>query len=628
MLLVKPWFCVRVILYTQLQAHIILSFTSTRNGRLEEMNTRTTKSSTPLIIALTMVLGGLSTTSLAIDPTYTLVNQQTGINATTVPAPGYTGQHNVMSGGMSVGDFNNDSWPDLYISGLGTTPDMLYINQQDGTFLDEADLYGIAYTHYGFGSAVGDVNNDGLPDLYVVSYGPSDDQATTAKNLLYVNNGPDKNGQYSFSEQAAQRGVNDIFGIVGGKGVCFGDMDLDGDLDLYIATWGFFENGNRLYENDGTGHYTDVSQAVLPENETIIRGFTPKFVDVNNDKYPDLLLTADFTTSFLYINNGPDENGQITFRDTTEESGIVDNNNGMGATVADFNGDGMLDWFMTNIYVETASYYNTLYMGLGNNESANPNFLNQATVRGVGDIGWGWGVVSGDHDNDGDIDMVATSGWPSWPSVPTRFWSNDGNANFSDIANITGLTFNINGRGLIQFDYDHDGDLDLAFVDNGGPFRIYRNNLGFDNFTRYLRINLNTDNHPCLAPMGYGTRVVATYNGQDHLHVVDGSSGYLGQSEMTIHFGLADQAVVDQVRIEWNDGTVTTLVDVPADQELTVFAYHQLDFTQDGNFDYYDISLFLQTYMAGDLGADVTGDSSLDFNDIMSFILQFPTPCG
>jgi len=579
-------------------------------------------------LAGVVVLLGHTGVASALDPIYTLVNQQVGINAVTVPAPGYTGQHDRMAGGMSVGDFNNDSWPDLYISGLGTVDDMLYINQQDGTFVDEAQAYGIAYSHYGFGSAVGDVNNDGLPDLYVVSYGPSTAQGTVGKNLLYINNGPDKNGQYSFSEQALERGVNDIYTIVGGKGAAFGDFDLDGDLDLYVATWGFTPGGNRLFENDGTGHFSDVSAAVLPDNPVSIRGFTPKFVDVTGDRYPDLLLTADFTTSTLYINNGPDKNGQITYRDSTEESGITTDHNGMGATVNDFNGDGKLDWFQTNIYVETSNYYNTLFMGLGNNEADNPIFLDQATSRGVGDIGWGWGVVSGDMDNDGDIDIVATNGWPSWPNEPTRFWSNDGIGNFSDISFITGLDFHINGRGLIEFDYDKDGDLDLAFVDNGGPFRVYRNDIGFDDSTRYLRINLNTDRHPCLAPMGYGTRVIATYAGKDHLRVVDGASGYLGQSELTIHFGLGLMDSADAVRIEWADGSVTTLNDVPGDQEITVYAYHPLDLNEDGDLNFYDISKMINIFLAGDPRADINHDSVIDILDLFAFIDGFNAPCG
>ena len=575
----------------------------------------------------TLAIGVYAGSAGAADPVYTLANQQVGINAITVPTVGYTAQHDRMTGGVSIGDFNNDSWPDLYLPGLGSVPDMLYINQQDGTFVDQAAAYGIDDLHFGVGSAVGDVNNDGLVDLYVVSYGPAGAQGVAGKNRLYINNGPDKHGQYSFSEEAVERGVNDIFRIVGGKGACFGDIDLDGDLDLFVATWGFFENGNRIFENDGTGHFTDISQTTLPDNPEIVRCFTPKLVDVNNDRYPDLLLTADFTTSCLYINNGPDENGKITYRDTTNESGITTDHNGMGSTVADFNDDGILDWFMTNIYVETAGYTNTLFMGMGTNKDNTPIFEDQAISRSVENNGWGWGVVSGDYDNDGDMDIVATGGWPSWPSEPTRFWSNDSTGHFSDISFITGLSFNINGRGLVHFDYDKDGDLDLAFVDNGGPFRVYRNDMGFEEFTRYLRINLDTQSHPCLAPMGYGTKVIATYAGKDHLRVVDGSSSYLGQSEMTIHFGLAELDKVDELRIEWADGSVTTMNDVAADQEITVHAYHPLDLSEDGTIDYFDVSALIHYYIANDPRADLNGDTTINILDIMDFLSRYKAPC-
>lgn len=565
----------------------------------------------------------------AVDPVYQLANQQTGINAVTVPSSNYSGQHDRMTGGATVGDFNVDGWPDLYIPGLGTVPDMLFINQQDGTFADEAASWGIDTLHLGQGSAVGDVNNDGYPDLYVVSFGPASRIARPGRCLLYINNGPDAKGNFSFSEEAESRGVNEAMSIAAGKGAAFGDVDLDGDLDLYVATWQFNPGGggNRLFENDGTGHFTDVSQEVLPEPPFVLRGFTPKIVDVTGDRYPDLLLTCDFATSRLYVNNGPDQFGRVSFRDETETADITHDNNGMGSTLNDFNGDGMLDWFQTNIYVQTANYYNTLYMGMSITEGGSPVFQQQALARGVQDNGWGWGVVSGDYDNDGDVDMIATNGWPNWTNEPTRYWKNDGAGNFADIAFNTGLWFHINGRGLVQFDYDRDGDLDLAFIDNGGPFRIYRNDLDGPGLTHYLRVDLDTSTNPCLAPMGYGTRLIATYAGREHLRVIDGASSYLGQSELTAHFGMGETSSVDELRIEWADGSVTIMNDVPADQQITANAYHRTDLNQDARVNFFDVSALIRAYANNDPIADIDASGSVDVMDIMAFLSQYNNPC-
>ena len=569
--------------------------------------------------------------SLAIDPNYTLVNTIAELNAITVPVDLYTGQHDVMTGGTSVGDFNTDGWPDLYISGLGSVPDMLFINQQDGTFDDQASSWGIDRMHMGTGSAVGDVNGDGYPDLYVQSFGPADQQAQPGKALLFINQGPDAKGQWSFSEEGVQRGVNDVMSIVAGKGAAFGDVDLDGDLDLFAATWQFTPgaDGNRLFENDGNGFYTDISDEALPVPPAVMRGFTPKIVDVTGDRYPDLLLTCDFGTSRLYVNNGPGVDGKITYRDETETAGITNDNNGMGATVNDFNGDGLLDWFMTNIFVSSSNYFNTLYMCTEITEAGSPIFLDQATARGVQDCGWGWGVVSGDYDNDGDVDIVASNGWPQWPDEPTRFWSNDSAGNFSDISFNAGLSFHIDGRGLVHLDYDRDGDLDLAFVDNGGPFRLYRNDLDDENrfFSHYLRIDLNTDLHPCLAPMGYGTRVIATYGGREHLRVIDGASSYLGQSELTVHFGLENLESIDAVRFEWADGSVTTIDNPQIDQQMTVYAYHPADMTQDGVFNFFDVATMIRAYIDGSNIADFNDDGSLNVMDIMGFLKSYQNPC-
>ncbi len=182
-------------------------------------------------------------------PVFTLVTQQAGINARFTPN-GYPGENSVQTGGVAVGDFNNDGWPDVFIPQGGTGPDKLYINQQDGTFADEAFAWGAARWTRTAGMAVGDFDNDGYLDLYLVNYGDFPFPVATGKSVLYRNLGPDANGQFRFEDVAAQAGVNDIFGVVGGMGATFGDMDLDGDLDLFVSTWINSPGGNRLYENN------------------------------------------------------------------------------------------------------------------------------------------------------------------------------------------------------------------------------------------------------------------------------------------------------------------------------------------------------------------------------------------
>lgn len=589
-----------------------------------------------MIIALGCSAPLLATSlASALNPRYQLSTSQVGISSESVTEANYPQQHNRMTGGLCVADYNNDSFPDIFIPSLGVSPNKLYINNQDGTFTDQAEQWGIKHTHLGMGSAAGDINNDGYMDLFVVSFGPPGlDQQQPGKSFLYLNSGPDQSGNHTFTDIAQQAGVNEVMDIVGGTTPAFGDIDLDGDLDLFVATWMFNDSGNRLFENQfmDSGetsflNITDVSIST-PDRQEIIRGFTPHIIDVTGDRYPEILLTADFRTSEIFVNNGVNESGRATFRTTTNKSNINEDENGMGAAVADFNGDGLLDWFQTNIFVATESRGNTLYMGSQIDEEGDPIFFDQAAFRGVQDNGWGWGVVAGDFDNDTDQDLVATNGWPGWPNVPTKMWLNDGNANFSDSSILSGLLFNINGRGIVSLDHDKDGDLDLIFIDNQGPIRFYRNNLAIeDGFTNYLRIRLDTSTHPCLAPNGYGTKVISTVNGITQLHATHNNASYLSQSELTTHIGLQLATQVDQLEIQWADGSTTILKNIDANQEIVVNAYHPADINQDAQFDYFDASRLLYAYNAQLESADFNNDGMLDQSDIFDFLDSYNNAC-
>ncbi len=588
-------------------------------------------------IAALTAIAAIPSAAIAQQAAYNLASISTGVIAESVTAPGYPGQQAIMSGGLTIGDFNNDTYPDIFILGLGTSPDKLFINNQDGTFTDRAPEWGIDRMHKGMGAAVGDINNDGYPELYITSFGPATELEPVASAcILYLNNGPDEHGQFSMTDIAEPAGVNNVLDIPGGMTPAFGDIDLDGDLDLFVATWEYFPNGNRLFENDfmqtGALTFQDITRRSMefPERNFITRGFTPHIVDINGDRYPEILLSADFATSELWVNNGPNEAGRATFRTTTNKSNIAEDHNAMGALVEDLNGDGLLDWFQTNIFVESSGYGNTLYICQELDDENDPIYHNDSALRGVKDNGWGWGVVAGDFDNDQDPDIIATNGWTGWPNKPTRYWTNaDGQGSaFVDLPVPSGLYFNINGRSLVKLDHDKDGDLDLVVADNQGPVRFYRNDLAHaDGFTNYLRVRLDTSNHPCMAPLGQGAMVRATVSGKTQLHPVHNNASFLGQSEIATHIGMGTETMVETLTITWNDGVVTTLHNIPANQEITISKYHKADINEDGDFDFYDASAFLSAHRAGIPSADFDQSGTIDNNDVAAFVQALTNPC-
>jgi len=584
-----------------------------------------------LVFALALFLGLAPTPALAAEPSYTQANAETGVDAVIGSDPGYLFRR--LYSGACVGDFNADTWPDLFIACMGDKPDVLYINQQDGTFVDMASPYGVAVAHLGGGAAAGDVNNDGYMDLYVVSQGdPGLSEA--GRNKLYINNGPNHEGHFSFSEIATGAGVNHTIDGAGGETPAFGDIDLDGDLDLIVATWLYAPNGNRVFENQfmetGTVTFVDITDEVLePYQRGVdwVRGFTPHIVDITGDRYPEILLTADFRTSQLYVNNGLDENGRASFRNVTEKAQIIYDYNGMGAAVADFNGDQLLDWFMTNIHTG-AGIGNTLYMNTGTDALGDPLFLNQAAPRGVDNCEWGWGVLADDFDHDTDQDLIAVGGFPGWPLDEIAFWRNDGTGFFSEDQADIGLDIVTDARGIVSMDYDKDLDLDIVVANFNTAVTFYKNDMDLSGGTaNVVRVRLDTTTHPCMAPHGLGAEIRATAAGTTQLHPVHNKASYLGQAELITHIGLGSATQIDTLEVTWNDGTTTTLTGVAANQEIVVNAYAAADMNQDGAVSFPDVGAFLGAFTAQDGAADFSGDGAVSFPDVGAFLGAFTSPC-
>ena len=526
-----------------------------------------------------------------------------------------------MTGGVGVGDFNNDGWPDLFVIGGGLAADKLFINNGDGTFTNQAATWGVAALHGGVGVAVGDYNKDGWQDIYVTSFGSPGQPGQPGKHRLYRNNG---NG--SFSEVAVQAGVNvTTTNVANGYGAAFGDYDLDGNLDLFVASWkdligiGNGGTGNRLFHNNGNGTFTDVTSAALGNAMAGVWGFQPAFVDMNGDRYPEILLTGDFGTSRYLINNA---NG--TFTNFTSASGTGVDSNGMGQTVGDFNRDGILDWYVTSIFQDNPPPNihdgNALYQGLGANL-----FQEISVAAGANDGGWGWGTIAVDLDRDGWTDIVEGNGRNAgeWANEREYLWRNNADGTFTEMGVAAGLDLAGDARGLVWLDADRDGDQDFIITVNNAPMRYYKNITPSKG--AWLNLKFNTATNPLLAPNGFGTRVVLSAGGQSYVQYFSGGPSYLSTSELGLYFGLGNVGIIDQLQVFWSRGQVTTLSNVAVNQFLTIAAPIPSDINADGVVNVADLLAVINTWgpcpaPPAACVADTNGDGIVNAADLLRVI--------
>lgn len=523
----------------------------------------------------------------------------------------------MMIGGGVVGDFDRDGFQDVFVLGGPGAPDRLFINNGDGTFTDRAAAWGVADTHWGVGAAVGDYDRDGWLDVYITSGGTD---GLSCNHRLYHNN-----GNNTFTNVAQTAGVRDTTSGApwDGFGAAWGDYDLDGNLDLAVAGWLPASGCNRLFHNQGAGTFTDVT-ASLNHDMTLVRGFSPRFVDMNGDRYPEIIWTADFSTSRYFVNNTDG-----SFTESRLSAGVSLEGNGMGTTVGDFNNDGRPDYYVTSIKTDQVGHPgvpgtgNMLYLNTGANQ-----FTEASVAANVKDTGWGWGTAAVDFRNIGRQDLIATNGWQGanyngeFLADPTCVFTNNGDGTFTEAAPACGVTHTAQGRGLVNFDADNDGRQDVIIFANAGPITYYHNVTA--DAGHYLRVFLDSHNTPGLAPDGYGAHVVLTVGALTQHRWICGGSNFLSQSELSAHFGLGSATVADELRIEWPNGHTTIWNDVAADRTL-VLTPCPGDFNRDGQTSVQDLFDFLSGYFQGAGDFNLSGATSVQ--DIFDFLAAWFSGC-
>ncbi len=516
-----------------------------------------------LLLALISLLLGSST---AVAQTFTNVTAAAGINHTQFATPPEFWQYaeqRILTGGAAARDYDGDGYVDLYFTRMDA-PDLLYRNQGNGTFaVVDPNVSGINRGSGSNGATWADINNDGHADLYVTTV---DD----TRNYLYVNN-----GDGTFAEQAVARGVD-----INGKGPAFsptfGDYDSDGFVDMFTTSWlDIGGSGTRLFRNQGApnpGHFTDVTVAagVDMSQQTSYQGvtnatfaFSPRFSDLNGDGHVDLAVTGDFDTSRLYWNNGDG-----TFTDGTDAAGVGVDNNGMGSAIGDYNGDGQLDWFVSSIWDEN----------LPNQAGWKGNGSQLYTNNGDGtftatamDTYWGWGSTFFDYDNDGQLDLAVTNGFDAPDEIATieNAFNHDPTML---LHNDSGVLTNVaSAEGVTDVD-SGKGLLVLDYDNDGRLDLVVVNNLGepvlYHNDSPLLNdwIGLDTVGTVSNAD-GLGALITLTEDGVTQIFEINAGSNYLGQNDKRAHFGLGgSDGIVDSISIVWPSGISQLFTNVPANQ--------------------------------------------------------------
>jgi enediyne biosynthesis protein E4 len=497
-----------------------------------------------------------------------------------------------MSGGVVLFDYDRDGWLDIYFTNAPTVDMMkkgelargaLYHNNHDGTFTDVTDKAGIGKPCSAMGGAVGDYDNDGWPDLYVTCMGG---------NVLYHNNGDGSFTNVTKTARVADGrwSTGAAFGDYDGDGyldlmvVNYVDFHLDDlpafgkspnckfrGLDVQCGPRGLKGAGDSLFHNNRDGTFTDVSKIAGVSDPNGYYGMQVIWADFNNAGRPDAYVSNDSTPKFLYKNEG---NGK--FSEIGLESGTAVDEDGseqasMGVAVGDYNHTGRPSLYVTNFSDE----YSVLYRNDGNWNFTDVSYKAGVAVPSLPYVKWGTAFV--DLDNDGWLDLIAVSGhvYPQLDSLPTGtryrepkiLQMNQKDGTFCDASTQAGpaILEPQASRGLAFGDLFNDGQLDIVVNNIDGLPQILRNRGIPGNHWVSFELSGTQSNR-----MAIGARLKLLAGGMTQTDEIHSGGSYLSQNDTRIHFGLGSATRIDSLEIHWPSGNVETLTHLEADKFYSV----------------------------------------------------------
>ena len=490
-----------------------------------------------------------------------------------------------MGSGVALFDADGDGDLDLYLvngaplpgwpaAGRPVPTNVLYRNRGDGTFEDVTEKAGVGDRGYGMGVAVGDVDNDGDADLYVLNHGP---------NVLYLNRG---NG--TFEDATEKAGVGDP---AWSSSAVFFDADADGDLDLFVVNYcdASVENHkwcgqegrewrgyctpqvydalpDTYYRNEGGGRFVSAArEAGLVDVGGKGLGVVP--FDYDNDGDVDLYVANDSTPNQLWRNDGTGHFQEVGLLAGVAYSEDGRSEAGMGTDAGDYDGDGHLDLVVTNMDYET----NSLLRNSGRvfEHAGYPAGVAAASLGAVG-----FGVNWLDVDNDGDLDLLVANGHimdniemyndALSYAQPNALFLNGPQARFREIGKAAGVGESNVARGSAVGDLDGDGRLDLVISRNRGRPGLFLNRSRAGHWLQVRAIGTASNRS------GYGARITVEAGGRRQVREVRAARSYQSSSDSTVHIGLGTAGSVESLCVRWPSGRVEQFAVQRVDHLLTV----------------------------------------------------------